>query len=54
MGHTFGLVHCARSGCAMSLSTNIRQVDAKGLALCADCGLMLREAIMKTNREAAA
>ena len=42
-GHMFGLVHCTDRSCAMSLSTNIRQVDGKRAAFCASCaGYFLR------------
>jgi archaemetzincin len=41
-GHMFGLVHCAEPGCAMSLATNIRQIDAKQPAYCAICAAQLR------------
>jgi archaemetzincin len=40
-GHMFGLVHCADGGCAMSLATNIRQIDSKHAAFCAACGARL-------------
>jgi len=36
-GHMFGLVHCADRNCAMSLATNIRQIDTKLPAFCAPC-----------------
>ena len=36
-GHLFGLVHCTDRSCAMSLATNIRQIDAKKAAYCAPC-----------------
>ncbi len=36
-GHTFGLVHCPTTACAMSLATNIRQIDSKQTAFCAAC-----------------
>jgi archaemetzincin len=36
-GHLFGLVHCEDRSCAMSLSTNVRQIDSKQPALCAPC-----------------
>jgi len=36
-GHMFGLVHCTDRTCVMSLSTNIRQIDLKRAALCAEC-----------------
>jgi archaemetzincin len=41
-GHTFGLVHCADRGCAMALSTNVRQIDSKQAAFCAPCAARLR------------
>ena len=37
VGHTFGLTHCARQDCAMSLSTHIEYVDAKQAGFCAGC-----------------
>ena len=37
LGHTIGLVHCADRSCAMSLGTNIRQIDGKRDAFCALC-----------------
>ncbi|MGD0498583.1 MAG: archaemetzincin family Zn-dependent metalloprotease [Bryobacteraceae bacterium] len=36
-GHAFGLAHCTEADCAMSLATNIRQIDRKRAALCAAC-----------------
>ena len=36
-GHLFGLVHCSDRSCAMSLATNIRQIDIKQAAFCAPC-----------------
>jgi archaemetzincin len=36
-GHLFGLVHCAERTCAMSLATNVRQIDSKQAAFCAPC-----------------
>jgi archaemetzincin len=41
-GHAFGLVHCAERSCAMSLATNIRQIDMKQAALCAACAAHIR------------
>jgi archaemetzincin len=40
-GHTYGLVHCLDRGCAMALSTNVRQVDGKRAAFCASCAARL-------------
>ena len=41
LGHTFGLVHCSESSCAMSLATHIELVDAKAEQYCAACGKRL-------------
>jgi predicted Zn-dependent protease len=38
----FGLVHCADRNCAMSLSTNVRQIDLKRDQYCAPCAARLR------------
>jgi archaemetzincin len=43
-GHMFGLVHCAERSCAMSLATNVRQIDEKKAAYCAGCTARLRRA----------
>ncbi|MDR3698021.1 MAG: archaemetzincin [Candidatus Sulfopaludibacter sp.] len=43
-GHTFGLVHCSGQRCAMSLATNVRQIDGKSAAWCAACTSQLRRA----------
>ena len=40
-GHLFGLVHCADRRCAMSLATNVRQIDRKEAAFCAPCSARL-------------
>ncbi|HXK06977.1 MAG TPA: archaemetzincin [Verrucomicrobiae bacterium] len=44
-GHMFGLVHCAERRCAMSLATNIRQIDVKDNAFCPQCAARLRKQI---------
>ncbi|HUB83828.1 MAG TPA: archaemetzincin family Zn-dependent metalloprotease [Bryobacteraceae bacterium] len=36
-GHLFGLVHCTDRTCAMSLATNVRQIDSKQASFCAPC-----------------
>lgn len=41
LGHTFGLVHCSDSSCAMSLATHIELVDLKAERYCARCGAHL-------------
>jgi archaemetzincin len=43
VGHTVGLTHCADSGCPMSLSNNVRHVDAKGAELCSSCIVLVEE-----------
>lgn len=50
LGHTFGLVHCSDSKCAMSLATHIELVDAKAEEYCARCGTKLVQRF--TSREA--
>ena len=56
LGHTFGLVHCSDSTCAMSLATHIELVDAKAEQYCARCGTAIgaeiyvaRGNVMKKN-----
>ena len=39
-GHLLGLVHCADRACAMTLSTNIRQIDFKRAAFCPACAAL--------------
>ena len=41
LGHTFGLVHCLDPVCAASLSTNVRQVDAKEADFCTICAALV-------------
>jgi len=41
-GHTLGLVHCADRNCAMSLATNVRQIDSKDAAFCARCAARVK------------
>jgi len=43
LGHTFGLVHCSDSKCAMSLATHIGLVDEKAERYCTRCGMQLVE-----------
>jgi archaemetzincin len=43
LGHTFGLLHCARPTCVMARSVNLVQVDAKDGTLCHDCRVRYRE-----------
>jgi archaemetzincin len=43
LGHTFGLTHCTDDACAISLSTNIRHVDAKNGGFCRGCAALLAE-----------
>jgi archaemetzincin len=51
LGHTFGLVHCPDPGCAMSLSTNLPQVDFKRDAYCTNCGETARARLAALNGE---
>lgn len=50
-GHTFNLTHCADKGCAMCLSTNIRQLDLKNNRYCGACSALVRETIENMNSE---
>ena len=43
LGHTFGLVHCTDPRCPMSLSIDIRQLDAKTARFCSSCAILLKE-----------
>jgi len=44
-GHLFGLVHCAERRCAMSLATNVRQIDSKDDGFCPQCEARLRKTL---------
>lgn len=50
LGHTFGLVHCSESTCAMSLATHIELVDAKTERYCDRCGLQLVQRFSREER----
>jgi archaemetzincin len=50
LGHTFGLVHCSESTCAMSLATHIELVDTKAEQYCTRCGMQLVQRF--TSKEA--
>jgi archaemetzincin len=50
LGHTFGLVHCSESTCAMSLATHIELVDTKAEQYCGRCGMQLVQRF--TSKEA--
>ena len=41
LGHTFGLTHCSRTECSMSLSTHVELVDSKRAGWCEVCGARL-------------
>lgn len=47
LGHTFGLLHCTDSLCAMSLSNGILQVDHKEEDFCHDCRILYQESAKK-------
>jgi archaemetzincin len=51
LGHTLGLVHCADPLCAMSLSTNLPQVDAKRDEFCQICEPAARARLDAMNGE---
>jgi archaemetzincin len=43
LGHTFGLVHCPDTRCAMSLSNAIQHVDKKSEELCHNCSILFED-----------
>jgi archaemetzincin len=43
VGHTFGLVHCARPACVMARSPALASVDVKEDRLCQDCRIRYRD-----------
>lgn len=45
LGHTFGLIHCSDSKCAMSLSNAIQLVDFKSANICPNCSILLKQYI---------
>jgi len=51
LGHTFGLVHCSDTQCAMSLSNAIQQVDKKTEELCENCSILFDEISKHIRRE---
>ena len=50
-GHMFGLVHCRERTCVMSLATNVRHLDAKGLGFCASCAQQVEQRSIGRSRE---
>jgi archaemetzincin len=50
LGHTFGLTHCSRRECAMSLATHVEAVDSKGAGWCPDCGGHLARRFMSLQK----
>ena len=43
LGHTFGLLHCRDSRCAMARSSTLKHVDAKRPHLCETCRALFLE-----------
>lgn len=50
LGHTFGLIHCSDTTCAMSLSNSIQQVDVKSEELCSNCSILFEESLKQIRR----
>lgn len=42
LGHTFGLVHCAETGCVMNFANNIVEVDNKSYLFCSSCADLIK------------
>jgi archaemetzincin len=53
LGHSFGLVHCPVPSCAMSLSSNILQIDAKNSEYCPGCNALVVETLTTVRVRAA-
>jgi archaemetzincin len=49
LGHTAGLAHCPDQYCAMSLSTDIAQVDRKHAEYCASCKALIRTGVAQSG-----
>lgn len=43
LGHTYGLDHCSKSSCPMSLSASVMEIDAKTTEFCPRCKAMLSD-----------
>ncbi len=43
LGHTYGLEHCSRSNCPMSVSPSVLEVDAKTKTFCPRCTAVLQD-----------
>ena len=50
LGHTFGLTHCANSGCVMERSNTVFDVDRKNRAFCPDCAVLLGDVIREEGK----
>jgi archaemetzincin len=48
-GHLFGLIHCADRSCTMTLSTSVRQIDAKRGEFCAACAGQFRSRLKESR-----
>jgi len=51
LGHTFGLTHCGKPACAMSLATHIGLVDTKEERYCANCGEQIAQRLASPDGE---
>lgn len=43
MGHVYGLDHCSKSSCPMSIATSLTEIDAKSIEFCPRCAGMLSD-----------
>ncbi len=43
LGHTFGLRHCPDYQCVMTASTDVGEIDLKGVEFCGECEAALEE-----------
>jgi archaemetzincin len=51
VGHTFGLIHCPDTRCAMSLSNAIQHVDKKSEELCVNCSILFNDITQHIRRD---
>ncbi len=49
LGPSFGMIHCPDPACVLSLSTSLRQVDAKDGAFCPGCRALLDDRLGKAG-----
>jgi archaemetzincin len=54
LGHTLGLLHCPEQACVMRSSTNVDEIDLKGVEFCAECRSDMQKSHPRTGRRGSA